>query len=59
VNNLNNWPAADVNDPKVIVASSKGYNTTVTGIRVGQAFDTIRTRREDLMETYGATLAVV
>ena len=34
------------------VVSSKGYMTEVTGLRVGRAPDTMRSRREDLVEGY-------
>lgn len=56
IRDLNNWPTLDANDPKVTVASSKGFNSDVTGIRVGHAFDTIRSRRRDLEEKYGAVV---
>lgn len=35
-----------------VVASSKGYLTPVTGVRVGRVPDTMRSRREDLPEGY-------
>jgi hypothetical protein len=44
---------------RVVIASSAGYLTNVTGVRVGVVPDTIRSRREKLSEAYGATLAVV
>jgi hypothetical protein len=59
LNDINNWPGVDGNDPKVVVASTKGYNSTVNGVRVGLVLDTIRTRRNNLVEGYGATTAVV
>ena len=49
---LNNEPDIDVVNHGVCVASTKGYNTRVTGVRVGRALDTIRTRRASLLETY-------
>lgn len=59
LNNLNNVPGVDpLNTPRVTVASSKGYNSDVTGVRVGKALDTIRTRRRGLVEAYDAPLAV-
>lgn len=58
INDLNNWPGVEAARPKVTVASSKGYNSDVTGVRVGHAFDTIRSRRRDLLERYGATVAI-
>lgn len=36
----------------IVVASSKGYLSTVTGIRVGRVVDTMRSRREDQDEAY-------
>jgi hypothetical protein len=41
-----------------VVVSTKGYDTVVEGVRVGVVPDTIRSRREKLLEGYGATLAV-
>lgn len=38
--------------PGVVVASSKGFNTKVTTVRVGRALDTMRTRRKKLPENY-------
>ena len=35
-----------------VINSSKGYNSTVTGVRVGRAPDTMRSRREKVAETY-------
>lgn len=58
LDNINNVPGADVNGPQVVVASSKGYNTNVTGVRVGRKLDTIRSRRASLDEAYTASLAV-
>jgi hypothetical protein len=52
VANLNNAAGLDANVSKVTIASSKGFNTDVTGIRVGRALDTIRSRRTSLDEKY-------
>ncbi len=52
LNNLNAWPGIDANDPKVTIASTSGINSDVTGVRVGRALDTIRSRRGDLPEGY-------
>lgn len=55
---LNNTPGLDGVSPKVVVASSRGYNTDVNGVRVGRVFDTIRSRRSSLLESYSAVGAV-
>lgn len=55
---LNNAPGFDVADSEVVVSSSKGYLSLVTGVRAGLVLDTIRSRRQALVETYGPTLAV-
>jgi hypothetical protein len=55
---VNNWPGVDTADPQIVVASSKGYNSTVTGFRLGRALDTIRSRRRSLDEMYGLPVAV-
>jgi hypothetical protein len=52
VQNLNNAAGLDANVSKVTISSSKGFNTDVTGIRVGRALDTIRSRRTSLDEKY-------
>jgi hypothetical protein len=52
VADLNNWPGIDENEPEVVIASSKGFNTKVTEIRVGRALDTIRSRRRSIPESY-------
>lgn len=54
LNALNNVPGFDGVAPKVVVASSKGYNSDVTGVRVGQVLDTIQSRRQALAEQYTA-----
>ncbi len=43
----------------LVVASSKGFNTPVTGIRVGRVLDTIRTRRRSLKESYDTGRTIV
>lgn len=45
--------AANALDPWVV--SSLGYATKVNGIRVGRVLDTMRSRREDLVEGYVST----
>lgn len=52
INNLENAPGIDVLNLRVVVASSKGYNTPVSGVRVGRAIDTIRSRRRGLLESH-------
>jgi len=52
INALNNSPGVDTNRMHVVVASSYGLNSVVTGVRVGQVLDTIRTRRNALLEAY-------
>jgi hypothetical protein len=58
IQNLNNWPGVDANDPKVTIASTSGINSDVTGVRVGRVLDTIRSRRGQIPEGYTA-LSVV
>lgn len=41
---------------RVIVASSKGFNSKVLSVRVGRVLDTHRTRRSRLPESYGIGL---
>ncbi len=36
----------------VVINSSKGLNTPVTGVRIGRALDTMRSRREKVSESY-------
>lgn len=50
LNGLANQPGVDVVDVGVTVISSKGYASIVTGVRVGRALDTIRSRRTSLPE---------
>lgn len=51
---LNNSPGPDgPGSIRVVVASSKGYNSPVTSVRVGRVLDTIRSRRRSLDESYG------
>jgi hypothetical protein len=52
ITNINNKAGIDANASQVVVASSKGYNTDVTTVRVGRALDTIRSRRTSLDEKY-------
>ncbi len=59
LNNVNNQPGLEGSAPRVVVASSKGYNTNVSGVRIGSVPDTIRSRRRQLLETYSPTAAVV
>lgn len=42
----------------VSVISSKGTSAVVTSVRVGRAFDTIRSRRRSILEGYGADVIV-
>lgn len=58
INDLNNAPGFDLTEVKVCVASTKGFNTGVTGVRVGRILDTIRTRRAQLVENHTAVAAV-
>lgn len=54
LDSLNNNPGFDIFSPSVVVASTKGFNTPVTSVRVGRVLDTIRTRRNKLVESYTA-----
>lgn len=38
----------------LVVASRKGYNTTVTKVKFGRVLDTVRSRRRSLVEDYDA-----
>lgn len=58
LNALNNRPGLDINVAKVVVASRKGYNSNVTGVRVGRVPDTMRSRRRALVEAYGPPVAL-
>lgn len=58
LNDLNNMPALDVFDYRVVIISSKGYSSVVTNVRVGRVLDTIRSRRTQLPESYGPPVAV-
>lgn len=49
---LNNHPGIDSGNMHVVVASTKGFNTGVSSIRVGRVVDTIRSRRNKLTEAY-------
>lgn len=50
--NVGNQPGLDVMDIHAVVASNKGYNSRVTGVRVGRVLDTVRSRRRQLPESY-------
>ncbi len=52
---INDEPGIDALNWGVAIASSKGYNTRVSGVRVGRVLDTIRSRRTSLLESYTAT----
>lgn len=54
LNDLNNEPGIDSVGLRVVVASTKGFNSLVTGVRVGRTLDTIRSRRRSLSEDYSA-----
>lgn len=58
LNNINNASGIDTLRSKVTIASSKGYNSDVTSVRVGRVADTIRSRRNELFETYTGPLPV-
>jgi hypothetical protein len=58
LNALNNLPGFDNTGSRVVVASSKGYNTDVNGVRVGRVLDTIRSRRNQILEKYTASVPV-
>jgi hypothetical protein len=58
INALNNAPGFDANSPRVTIASSKGFNTDVTSVRVGRVFDTQRRRRRSLQERYSLSTAI-
>jgi hypothetical protein len=58
LDDLNNASGLDFTNSKVTVASSKGYNSDVTEVRVGQVLDTIRSRRNNLVENYSAVLLI-
>lgn len=51
---LNDEPGIDVLGLGVCIASSKGYNSRVTKVRVGRVIDTMRSRRRALLEAYTA-----
>jgi hypothetical protein len=39
---------------RIVVSSSKGYESLVTGVRVGRAVDTLRSRRGKIIEAYAS-----
>lgn len=58
LNDLNNSPGTDLQDRRVCVASTFGSNYEVTGVRVGRALDTIRSRRGKIDESYTEAVPV-
>jgi hypothetical protein len=52
ITDMGNENGIDVTGQRVVVVSSKGYNSEVTGVRVGRVLDTMRSRRRSLPETY-------
>lgn len=58
ITNLGNQPGFEALDLRVVVASSFGANHFVTGVRVGRAIDTIRSRRRSISERYDPVTAV-
>lgn len=55
LNAMNNQPGLDSSPTfGVVVASTKGFNTRVTRVRIGDVVDTIRSRRAQLREVYTA-----
>lgn len=52
---INGFGAGGDFGPFVTVASSKGYETRVTGVRVGNVLDTMRSRRNGLREGYAVS----
>jgi hypothetical protein len=56
--NLGNQPGVDVLNLQVMVASTKGFLSPVTSVRVGRVVDTMRSRRRSLDEAYGAATVV-
>lgn len=59
LNAVNNRPGIDGPSPTVTIASVKGYNSDVTGVRVGRVLDTIRSRRTSIPETYALAIPLV
>jgi hypothetical protein len=58
LNNLNNGSGVGAPEPRVVIASTRGYNSDVTGCRVGQVLDTMRSRRTSILENYGVVRPV-
>lgn len=58
VNDTPGFEAAHGTAAQVVVASTKGFNTPVTGVRIGRVIDTIRSRRNALSENYTTTVPV-
>jgi hypothetical protein len=55
---INNAFSTAVPNPKVSVCSTKGYATAVSGVRVGRIIDTMTSRRNNLVESYGGMTAI-
>jgi hypothetical protein len=55
---VNNLPGIDAPDFRVVVASTKGFNTRVESVRIGRVVDTMRSRRRQLRENYTADAPV-
>lgn len=49
---LGNREGIDPSVPSVVIASTKGYVSPVTSVRIGRVLDTIRSRRRSLNEAY-------
>lgn len=58
LNDLNNAAGLDFANSKVTIASGKGFNSDVKRVRVGRVADTIRSRRNQILENYTAPLPV-
>lgn len=58
IESINNAPGLDLTTLQVVVASTKGYNTPVTGVSVGRVLDTIRSRRRSVPEARTAVQPV-
>jgi hypothetical protein len=58
INAVNNEPGLDGFERRVVVASTKGYNSRVTSVRVGRLIDTMRSRRTSLGESYTASVPI-
>nr|CRY95983.1 hypothetical protein [uncultured prokaryote] len=58
ITDINNAPGLDVVAPEVVIASSKGFLSPVTSVRAGRVFDTVRSRRTSLAESYSTPVGV-